>query len=254
MITELVLFIPSALLAYYGGLFGQLTALSFISTYYWIPKYPVFELFLNKLYPQVITHNKKITKKNIALTFDDVPYPGGNFEKILKTLNEYEMKATFFIISDYVTTDNRPLLVAAVKRGHQLGNHGKTNSIHAIKTTYGLNTELDECDRLIREIYRDANKELPQTMVYRPGCGLFTSGMINQIEKKGYKLTLGSVYPNDSIVVSGTINYHYLTQHIEKGDIVILHDRKWTYPMINYLCHWLSQNDYSSVTVNNLFN
>ena len=190
---------------------------------YWLPKC-IFVKLLELIYPQVITRFN--VQNQIALTFDDMP--DGYHEKIIELLNFHSQKATFFIISGQVNTKNIGIFVEAVKSGHQLGNHGATNSAHFFKNRVALTKEIRECDELIKKIYNMANVPLPKTMVYRPGCGLFGPEMIKIAQEFGYKIALGSVYPNDTIVRNSTINYMYLLCHISPGDVVILHDRKWT--------------------------
>lgn len=232
------------------------------SIIYWIPKELFIKYWLNGWYPSILTHQnhnlyslpfKKSqgNNKKISLTFDDVPY-GNSFEQILDILDMYDMKATFFVISDYVTEKNRHLLLRAVRSGHQLGNHGKTNSNHYIKSHEKLQHEIDTCDKFIKSIYNECDIPLPKIMVYRPGCGLFHNKMIKYINDICYHLTLGSVYPNDPIIRSPTINYYYLINHIEDGDIIILHDRTWTVPLLQKLLPWCFENNFTSVTVNTL--
>tara|TARA_R110002033_G_scaffold136310_5_gene175852 strand:- start:1339 stop:2073 length:735 start_codon:yes stop_codon:yes gene_type:complete len=211
---------------------------------YWLPKSLVVTP-LNFFYPEIITNIKP--GDNIALTFDDSPY--GSEEAILNLLNEWDQKATFFIISDNVTPANRETLVKMVKSGHQLGNHGKTNSMHALKSRDVLTHEIVECDNLIKSIYNEANVNLPKKMVYRPGCGVFTRSMIQVASKLGYTIALGSVYPNDPSVRSGFINYYYLKYHLEKNDVIILHDRYWTIPMLQRLLPLLKERSVKSVTL-----
>ena len=212
---------------------------------YWLPKSLVITS-LNVLYPEIITNiNLPILGNNIALTFDDSPY--GSEEAILNLLNEWNQKATFFIISDNVTSTNRETLIKMVKSGHQLGNHGKTNSMHALKSCNVLTHEIMECDNLIKSIYSEANVNLPKKMVYRPGCGVFTKTMIQVATKLGYTIALGSVYPNDPIVRSGLINYFYIKYHLEKNDVIILHDRYWTIPMLQRLLPLLKERSIKSV-------
>lgn len=253
MATEILIFSSLSLL-YYKNIIGWKIILVSAWICYWIPKFLIVHNGLNRFYPLVLTHNSH--QKDIALTFDDVPYDnqniGSSFEKILDVLDKYNMKATFFMISDYVTSQNEHLLIRAIKTGHQIGNHGKTNSLHVIKSLDALEKEIDACDFKIRQLYEKANVPLPKTMVYRPGCGLFTQKMINLIEKKNYKLTLGSVYPNDTFMMSGIINYYYLINHIQKGDIVIMHDRGWTPGLLEWLLPWCKKNNYQSVTVNDI--
>jgi peptidoglycan/xylan/chitin deacetylase (PgdA/CDA1 family) len=249
MITELallgLLYIPWCI-----GITGYKTNLLILFIFYRIPKIiiKIFEYY----YPNILFRNKKSNR--IALTFDDVPYDKNtNMELIINKLNKYDMKGTFFIISDYVNEDNINVLIKAVKDGHQLGNHGKTNSMHALKTFPELQIEIQTCDRLIKSIYNIANVELPKTMVYRPGCGLFHSTMIDIVREKGYVLTLGSVYPHDPIVPFSFINYYNLISTIEQGDIVILHDRLWTNEyLLDNLLQWMIKHNYRSDNVTNI--
>jgi len=233
-----------------------------IACFYWLPKNIVISS-LEFLFPAVITRNKEIRdnpgniyiddNKRIALTFDDVLF--GNHQEIISILDDYGMKGTFFVISGDV--DN-PLiynsLVSAVKNGHQLANHGRTNSMHYLKNSATLIDEILHCDKLIHNIYADANADIEiNHLYYRPVCGLFGPQMLNIVKKLGYKLALGSVYPNDIVVTSSTINYLYLINHIEKGDVVILHDRSWTPHMLSKLLVWMAKRNYQSVTLANLF-
>jgi hypothetical protein len=93
---------------------------------------------------------------------------------------------------------------------------------------------------------------LPKKMFYRPGCGLFNQRMIEITESLNYNLALGTVYPNDPVVCSSIINYYYLICHIEKGDIVILHDRKWTAPMLQWLLPWMISKSLKSVILDDV--
>jgi peptidoglycan/xylan/chitin deacetylase (PgdA/CDA1 family) len=249
MITELVLLLPLYILVRYGVMqWYYAMIIGFI--YYWLPKWLILSLFMDKYYPEILCRNQD--SKYIALTFDDVPY--GSHEQIIQLLNKYDMKATFFVISDYVNLTSSNVLIDAIKHGHQLGNHGSSNSMHAIKTMIALTEEIHECDTLIKRLYSNANVSLPKLMVYRPGCGLFHNKMLKLVKSMNYHVTLGSVYPNDPIVMSSFINYHYVKYHLEFGDIVILHDRKWTINMLENLLKWMTQTGYKSITVNELVN
>lgn len=206
---------------------------------YWLPKW-FFIKSLNYLFPKVITN----TDKNILITIDDVPY--GNESNIIEKLDNYNMKCIFFVISDYINDTNRNVLIKAIKNGHQLGNHGKTNSMHALKTYEGLENEIKTCDEKIKELYQEANIELPQKMYYRPGCGVFNNQMFKIIKKYNYELMLGSIAPYDPFVICPYINYLYIICHIGENDIIVLHDRKWTLRLFDYLLPWLVKNNYLS--------
>jgi len=247
MLLEIGIFLPIFALWYFN-IVGIKIFLLFFYIYYWLPKWLVVRL-MNKYFPQVLTH-KNIKEKKVCLTFDDVPYGDDTFLEIVSLLNDYAMKASFFVISDYVKQVGP--LVGMVKIGHQLVNHGKTNSPHVLKGLQSLEDEIVSCENLLNEIYSLAHVNRGKSF-YRPGCGLFNSTMLNYCKEHDVALTLGSVYPNDPLVRSAYLNFLYVKAHIEAGDIVILHDRKWTLPMIRYLLPWMKQNGYTSVTLNDMF-
>lgn len=83
--------------------------------------------------PDVGENNRKILEENggiclgsnekkyIYLTFDS-GYEAGYTEKILQTLKENDIKATFFITSHYLNTASE-LVEKIINDGHILGNH-----------------------------------------------------------------------------------------------------------------------------------
>jgi peptidoglycan/xylan/chitin deacetylase (PgdA/CDA1 family) len=222
---------------------------------YWLPKC-IFVDSMEWLFPSVIFRDNS-RSKNVALTFDDAPYDseGKSLKAILDVLDLYNVKATFFVISGLITTENRRLLVQAVRNGHQLANHGNTNSLHYMKYGTDLYNEINDCDWAITEIYRNAGKSKPTTMYYRPGCGAFHQGMINILETSmstKYLLALGSDYPNDPVIPFPYLNYLYLTFHIDKGSIVILHDRDWTAETLRKLVPWIIDAGLTPVTLTTL--
>ncbi|MBE5766998.1 MAG: hypothetical protein E7335_07545 [Clostridiales bacterium] len=67
-----------------------------------------------------VTFNSEVEEKFIAFTFDDGP--SKPTWTILDTLDEYGIKATFFMVGEMV--DMRPSTVLAVyEAGHEIGNH-----------------------------------------------------------------------------------------------------------------------------------
>lgn len=258
MLTELIVCLPLGILTYFRFIDWKVAGITLFS-FYWLPKC-IFVNLLNHTHPQVITHSNVTKIRNndlvneIALTFDDVPYYGtDNMEKIVASLDKYNMKGTFFVISDYVTDNNtRDKLVNMVKNGHQLANHGKTNTMHLALSHKTLDQEIGECDRFIKEIYSLAGKDLPSKMFYRPGCGAFNQRVIDLAQSYNYRLALGSVYPNDPMIRSSWINYYYIIAHMEKNDVVIMHDRNWTPWMLEKLLGYMKSKSFKSVTLDDL--
>jgi peptidoglycan/xylan/chitin deacetylase (PgdA/CDA1 family) len=73
-------------------------------------------------WPDLATHGRTGTsERRIALTFDDGPDPRTT-PRVLGSLREHDLKATFFVLGRQVK-ENPGLLRRIVEEGHTIGNH-----------------------------------------------------------------------------------------------------------------------------------
>lgn len=70
--------------------------------------------------------NVFLEEKICYLTFDDGP--SEKTEEILDLLKEYNAKATFFVIGNSLTEENKPILERLIKEGHEVGLHANNHS------------------------------------------------------------------------------------------------------------------------------
>lgn len=197
------------------------------------------------LYPDVIT-NFNAEGKQIALTIDDAPSIFTN--QLLQLLDEHNIRATLFVISNQISEHNRELLIEAVRRGHLLGNYGREDKFHALLSKEDFISEVMTCDKAINSIYEEAGVGR-SCKVFRPGGGLFNTCMIKFLNAVGYKLVLGSVYPHDPHIRSSAVNSFFIRWKLQPGDIVIVHDREWTVDLFNNLLSWILSQHYKFVTL-----
>lgn len=239
-----------------------------IGLVYWIPKFIVKSI--NYILPEVIFNSYLYTKKKspstyqssssfqlisqyvdvskkIALTIDDAPRE--SMERILDILDKFNIKVTFFVVKNQVTPLNEHLLLRALRSGHQLCNHGSTDSVHALKIKEVFDSEISLCDNFLKILHHSNSIKMPQTKFYRPGCGMISPTILEYCRENDYKIVLGNVYPHDSLFRSSTINYYYITSRIQQGDIVIIHDRSWTPDLLEKLLKWIIKNDFECVTL-----
>lgn len=79
------------------------------------------------------------TQKRVFLTFDDGPNPYFT-EQVLKTLDEFGVKATFFILG--VRAQQYPDLLCKIKNsGHEIGNHTYSHSL----------ADFDKCEQILNQ-------------------------------------------------------------------------------------------------------
>ena len=203
-----------------GILVGLATTTSLLSAIYFRPEL-LFACF-SKCFPKLKLLTKISDHTRVILTIDDAPGP--NFPWLLEILKKHSVTATFFIISSYVTPETHPLLVQAIREGHHLANHGRTNTIHACHDSKRLALEIEHCREMIRALYLEAEKPMPVRQYYRPGSGFPSQTIEDYLVENGFQMVLGSVYPHDPQLRIKKLNRWYLETNTGGGDIVIIHD------------------------------
>ena len=176
--------------------------------------------------PQTYSANSA-PNKTAYLTFDDGP--SGNTDIILQTLQEENVKATFFVVG----TDNAGNLARMrriVQEGHTIGMHSYS---HSYKKIYA------SVEAFLKDMYQVFNL-IKDTTGVTPTCFRFPGGSINSYNKAVYKdikaeMIRRGFVPYDWNVSSGdasTTKYtpEQLTGHVLNGIgsksriIVLMHD------------------------------
>lgn len=183
------------------------------------------------LYPDFYapqTYSATSSPDNTAyLTFDDGP--SGNTDIILQTLQEENVKATFFVVG---TDDagNLARMRRIVQEGHTIGMHSYS---HSYKKIYA------SVEAFLKDMYQVFNL-IKDTTGVTPTCFRFPGGSINSYNKAVYKdikaeMIRRGFVPYDWNVSSGdasTTKYtpEQLTGHVLNGIgsksriIVLMHD------------------------------
>ena len=152
----------------------------------------------------------------VALTFDDGPNPTWT-PVILDLLDEYQVKATFFV-NGYRILAYPDLAAEVVRRGHSLQNHG-----------YGHQRMTEVSDTVARlEVVRGAQSILDDAGVvstcFRPGWGL-SSARTRRITADVHHATLlWTVDSGDYAHQSGAGNIARILADLDAGDVVLMHD------------------------------
>jgi peptidoglycan/xylan/chitin deacetylase (PgdA/CDA1 family) len=108
---------------------------------------------------------RKKAQGKLALTFDDGPCPRMTF-RILDLLDEYDAKATFFILGRRLEGKEK-ILDEVVKRGHEVGGHG-FGHIHYWKVMpWKTTADIHHCKQMLQPW----TKEIPTTLPFRPPYG-----------------------------------------------------------------------------------
>jgi peptidoglycan/xylan/chitin deacetylase (PgdA/CDA1 family) len=179
-------------------------------------------------YPEIIwsfSDNCDFSSNKIYLTIDDV-INEDSFEEILNILDEFNVKATFFVISSLINNNNIYLLSRAVKSGHHLANHGELNKIHGTYSYKQMLLEIVNCEKVLKQIYSNENIPMPKIKYFRPGCGYVSDNIRSICKSLDYKIVLGSIYPSDTKLPFPNLLAWYIKTKSKSNDIIILHDIK----------------------------
>jgi peptidoglycan/xylan/chitin deacetylase (PgdA/CDA1 family) len=125
------------------------------------------------LYPTVLWRKDK-DKKVIYLTFDDGPTEEIT-HWILKTLDEFGVKATFFCIGN--NAEKHPEIVDEIRQnGHSVGIHGYSH-------VRGLYKKQEEYFNDIKK-----SESIIKSKIFRPSHGRIYPSQVKKLNELGYKV------------------------------------------------------------------
>lgn len=161
-------------------------------------------------------------QKIVALTYDDGPHPKFTPE-ILRVLDKYHVKATFFMIGSRM--EQYPDIVRAVlARGHVIGNHTYTHPKDILLDTPAqVIREIDKCEEVIERMTGR------RTQLFRPPKGLLDGPVLQIAEEEGYRTVLWSVSADHRGERAPLQMAQRVLSRVRPGSIILAHDG--TYPM-----------------------
>ena len=152
----------------------------------------------------------------IALTFDDGPHPRYT-EQILDILDEYGIKATFFVIG--INAKYYPeTLESIVERGHEIGNHTYTHPHVSTINSEAMLLEIERCEDMIHSLSDY------QTKLFRPPEGMVDGDVISVLRQLDYKVILWDIDTRDWAHTSPAEICDAVVSKISSGDIILMHD------------------------------
>ena len=125
----------------------------------------------------------------LALTFDDGPNPAVT-PLLLDLLDQYNAKATFFMIGRFVC--ECPELAREVSsRGHLIGNHTQTHPNLFWLSPRAIRNELQQCQSALQDAVGAAAK------VFRPPYGLRNPWVVGIARELGMQTVMWTLLPGD---------------------------------------------------------
>ena len=156
-------------------------------------------------------------KKQIAITFDDGP----NREytpKVLSLLEQYDAKATFFVIGKNII-GNEEILKRMDVAGHIIGNHTFSHSFFIdFKNANGFK---DELNATADSVFKVTGKRMK---LFRPPYGVTTPHLVRAAKELNYQVIGWNVRSLDTTNDSKDKITSRVLEQLKPGAIVLFHD------------------------------
>lgn len=227
---------------------GVLAAILIVPLYF-VYKPPAFLIrYFQRRWPDVLWQ-VSTSSKIVALTIDDGP--SEYTSEILQLLKTNDATATFFIIGSQVG-GHEDMLEELIRNGNELGNHAMHDEPSRYLGDVVLINQIQSVEDMLHRAYRAVGAD-PPPKYFRPGSGFFSKTMRNILERLGYRLVLGSIYPHDPQIPYWRTNAGHILSMLRPGGIIICHDRRsWTVPMLRKVLPEIRDKGYRIVTVTEL--
>ncbi len=165
---------------------------------------------LQKLSPSVLHWKVETLQKEIYLTFDDGPV-NSLTHKVLKVLDQYQAKATFFC-NGKQALENTETIEMIKQSGHCLGNHTFSHTDGWRSSLKHYLEDVKRCDDVF------------QSSLFRPPYGRITPGQAKVLSKQ-YNIVMWSLMTFDfHPKVKPERSLRIMKRKAAPGSIILMHD------------------------------
>ena len=190
------------------------------------------------------------SKKEVYITFD-AGYENGYTPAILDTLKKHNVKATFFVVGNYIET-SPDLINRMVEEGHIVGNHTYHHpDMSKISDITSFQKELEDLEALYQQTTGQEMQKL-----YRPPQGKFSVSNLKQASELGYKTVFWSLAYVDWYVDNQPTREEALEKllpRVHPGAVILLHSTsKTNAEILDEFLTALEEQGYTFGTLNDI--
>ena len=181
----------------------------------------------------------------IAVTFD-ASWGGSQTLAILDILDEYNAKATFYLVGIWV--EKYPELVKAIHdRGHEIGNHSATH----VHMTQVSESKMREELRVMSDKLEAITGQRPA--LFRPPYGDYNNTVVTVSRNEGYEVIQWSVDSLDWKNKGVEDLIHRATNQVQAGDIILFHnDSKYILDALPTILKAYQEQGFRMITTSDL--
>ena len=187
-----------------------------------------------------------VADKYIAITFDDGPNTSTSCD-VIDLFDEYNAKATFFLVGNNVNDTTAETVKKAYNDGHEIANHSLTHGYLNNMTAEEIKNEIDTTNQLIYDIIGEYPK------FFRPPYIAVSDLMFQEIDMP-FVCGYGCNDWNNAVEVQERIDT--VLEQAHDGAIILLHDSQGNFKTVEALktiIPELQEQGYALVTLSQLF-
>lgn len=184
-------------------------------------------------------------EKKIAISFD-ANWGDDRTDDILKILDKYNAKATFFIVGAWI--DQYPDKVKTMhQKGHEIGNHSNKHPIMTTISKERMNKEITTTDAKIMAITGKA------TTLFRCPSGEYNNLVIETVESTNHYCIQWDADSIDWKEQGAEIEYNRIIKKTKPGSILLFHNNaKYTPENLDKVLKHFKAQGYKFVKISDL--
>jgi len=190
-------------------------------------------------------YNVQTEEKKVAFTMN-CAWNADDIEEILKTLENNNIKITFFMVGDWIEkySDSAKKIHEA---GHEIASHSDTHP-HVNNLTYEENiNEIEKSNDKIEKITGH------RTNIYRTPYGEYNNTVIKAANDSGYYTIQWNLDTLDYTGLTGEEMWERLEGKIKEGDIILSHNgTKYTSDSLDMLLKNIKNKGFEIVKISDL--
>lgn len=161
-------------------------------------------------------YSVETSEKKVAISFD-AAWGNEQTSELLDILDQYDVKATFFLVGQWV--DNFPDSVKEIAdKGHDVENHSNTHAHMPELSLEGMTEEIMSCNEKIEAI----TGKCPT--LFRPPYGDYNNDVVGAVKSCGMYCIQWDVDSLDWKDLSAADITERVTSKLQNGSIVLLHN------------------------------
>ena len=196
-------------------------------------------VFGSNTYSPIYHGNKNNNNVSIMINV----YQGTEYvEEILKTLSEYNAKATFFVGGCWVVKNN-DTVQKIIDGGHEIGNHGYFHKDHKKLSAEQNKKEMELTHNVIKQLFDYTIK------LFAPPSGSFGQTTLNVAKEMGYHTIMWTKDTIDWRDQDESVLYSRATKNPCGGDLILMHPTRATSAILCKVISFYQKEGYNLTTV-----